>query len=241
VQGIAYQDEDILAFSTSSATWSTYFDGTDVGLSTVNVDAFELMGDGSILLSLNTTLSITGLGSVTNADIIRFTPTSLGDNTAGSFSWYFDGSDVGLTQSAENIDAISFAVDGRLLFSTTGNLGVTGVSAVDEDITAFTPTQLGATTAGTFAVYFDGSDVGLGNASTEDTDGLWVDLLTGKLYLSTEGAYAVTGISGDGADIFICTPGTLGAATTCTFGPGIFFDGTPFGLLNIDDMSIQFP
>ncbi len=241
VVGIVYQDEDILAYNTTSGTWSTYFDGTDVGLSSVNVDAFTLMSDGSILLSLNTSLSITGLGTVTNADIIRFTPTSLGDNTAGSFSWYFDGSDVGLTQAAENIDAISFAPDGRLLFSTSGSLGVTGVSALDEDITAFTPTQLGATTAGSFAVYFDGSDVGLATASTEDIDGLWVDPLTSKLYLSTEGAYAVTGISGDGADIFICTPGTLGATTTCTFGPGVFFDGTPFGFTNFDGVSVRFP
>jgi hypothetical protein len=241
VQGIAFQDEDILAYDTTSGTWSTYFDGTDVGLSSVNVDAFEVMSDGSILLSLNASLSITGLGAVTNADIIRFTPTSLGNNTAGSFSWYFDGSDVGLTQSAENIDAISFAPDGRLLFSTSGNLGVTGVSAVDEDITAFTPTQLGATTAGSFAVYFDGSDVGLATNNTEDIDGLWADPLTGKLYLSTEGAYAVMGISGDGADIFICTPGTLGATTSCTFGPGIFFDGTPFGFTNFDGVSVRFP
>ena len=147
------------------------------------------------------------MGTVTNADIIRFTPTALGDITAGSFSWYFDGSDVGLTQAAENIDAISFAPDGRLLFSTSGNLGVTGVSAVDEDITAFTPTQLGATTSGSFAWLFRWLRCWLSHSSTEDTDGLWVDPLTGKLYLSTEGAYAVTGVSGDGADIFICTPG----------------------------------
>ena len=241
VQGFAYQDEDILGYDTTSGTWTTYFDGTDVGLSSVNVDAFELMSDGSILLSLNASLSIAGLGTVTNADIIRFTPTSLGDITAGSFSWYFDGSDVGLTQAAENIDAISFAPDGRLLFSTSGNLGVTGVSAVDEDITAFTPTQLGATTSGSFTWYFDGSDVGLATNNTEDTDGLWADPLTGKLYLSTEGAYAVTGLSGDGADIFICTPGTLGATTSCTFGPGIFFDGTPFGFTNFDGVSVRFP
>ena len=62
VQGIAYQDEDILAYDTTSGTWTTYFDGTDVGLSSVNVDAFELMSDGSILLSLNASLSITGCG-----------------------------------------------------------------------------------------------------------------------------------------------------------------------------------
>jgi hypothetical protein len=83
--------------------------------------------------------------------------------------------------------------------------------------------------------------VGLANTNNEDTDGLWVDPLTAKLYLSTLGTFAVPGVSGDGADVFICTPGTLGATTTCTFGPGIFFDGTPFGFANFDGVSVRFP
>ena len=38
-----------------------------------------------------------------------------------------------------------------------------------------------------------------------------------KIYLTTLGVFNVTGLSGDGADIFICTPGSLGTTTACNF------------------------
>jgi hypothetical protein len=41
------------------------------------------------------------------------------------------------------------------------------------------------------------------------------------------GAFAVTGVSGDGADIFVCTPGSLGATTSCTFN--MYWDGSANG------------
>jgi hypothetical protein len=81
---------------------------------------------------------------------------------------------VGLTTSGENVDASAFAVDGRLLVSTTDNVKVTGASGADEDLLAFTPTQLGATTSGTWSLYFDGSDVDLSNTLDEDVNGVWV-------------------------------------------------------------------
>jgi hypothetical protein len=124
-----------------------------VGLSTVNVDAFELMSDGSILLSLNATLSINPLVSVTNADIIRFTPTSLGDTTAGTFSWYFDGSDVGLTQSAKI--STPFLLPPMAAVHRTSATGSHGVSAVDE-ISPPSRHQPGPPPRH-LAVYFDGS------------------------------------------------------------------------------------
>lgn len=229
VGGISFANEDILITNLATGDWSLYFDGSDVGLGGTDVNAFSLLTDGTILLSLNsTTYAVPGLGTVENRDIIRFLPTTLGTNTSGSFVWYFDGSDVGLANGGENIDVIAFAPDGRLLISTTGNFSVPGVSGGDEDIIAFTASQWGSTTAGTFAFYFDGSDVALNTTSSEDINGLWVDTANNQLYLSTVGAFAVPGVSGDGADIFICTPGTLGMTTTCTFT--LFWDGSLNGL-----------
>jgi hypothetical protein len=124
---------------------------------------------------------------------------------------------VGLTTSGEDIDAIDFAPDGRLLLSTVGSFSVSGASGADEDLVAFAATSLGATTTGSWSLYFDGSDVGLSNSSSEDVNGLWVDPSTGEIYLSTVGAYSANGASGSGADVFICTPGLLGATTSCSF------------------------
>jgi hypothetical protein len=225
--GVSFADEDILTFDRSSGVWSMFFDGSDVGVGGVDIDAVSLQGDGSILMSFDAAITLGSLGTVADADIVRFTPTSTGSTTAGAFSWYFDGSDVGLTNSSEDIDAIGFTPDGRLVISTEGAVAVTGVSGADEDLLVFTATQLGATTSGTWAMYFDGSDVGLSNTSSEDVNGAWIDPATGKIYLTTLGAFSVTGVSGDGADVFICTPSSLGPTTACTFA--MHWDGSANG------------
>jgi predicted outer membrane repeat protein len=214
--GVAFADEDILQLNRATGVWSMYFDGSDVGV-TSDVDAFALMSDGTILISLDADVTVGTLGTVDDSDILRFTPTSLGNTTAGTFTWYFDGSDVGLTTTAEDVDAIDFAPDGRLVISTLGSFGVTGVSGNDEDLLAFTATSLGATTSGTWALYFDGSDVGLNNATSEQINEIWIDPANNKIYLTTIGAFSVPGVTGDGGDVFICTPGTLGNTTTCTY------------------------
>jgi hypothetical protein len=191
------------------------------------VDAFALMPDGSLLISLDAAATISGLGSMDDSDIIRFIPTSTGATTAGTFQWYFDGSDVGLTTDAEDVDAIDFAPDGKLIISTLGSFSMTGASGNDEDLITFSPTLLGSTTSGTWSMYFDGSDVGLNTTSSEDITGVWIDPASNQLYLSTVGTFSVTGVSGDGADIFVCTPGSLGPMTSCTFS--MYWDGSTFG------------
>ena len=91
----------------------------------------------------------------------------------------------------------------------------------DEDIVSYD----GST--GTWSMYFDGSDVGLNTTSSEDITGVWIDPTNNQIYLSTIGTFSVTGVSGDGADIFICTPGSLGPTTSCTFS--MYWDGSTFG------------
>lgn len=235
--GVAFADEDLLSYN--AGVWSMVFDGSDVGV-TVDLNAFHFMTDGSILMSFDTAASIGSLGTVDDSDIVRFTPTSLGTNTAGSFAWYFDGSDVGLTTTAEDIDALDVLSDGRLVISTEGSFSVTGASGGDEDLVAFTPTSIGSSTsAGTWALHFDGSDVGLNTTNNEDVLAAWTDSASGAIYLSTLGTFSVTGVSGDGADIFLCAPGTLGSATTCTFS--MYWDGSANGFAGevVDGMSIQ--
>jgi C1A family cysteine protease len=235
--GIAFADEDLLIKDMGTGTWSLFIDGSDIGLANTDIDAFELLADGSILMSFDTDFAVTGFATVDDSDIVRFTPSSTGSTTAGTWSWYFDGSDVGLSTSDEDVDAFAILADGRLLFSTLGNVSVTGASGADEDLLVFTPTALGSTTTGTWAMYFDGSDVGLSSTSNEDVNGIWVDA-AGKIYLTTLGSFSVTGVSGDGSDIIICTPGSLGSTTTCTWI--MYWDGSVNGFVGevTDSLSI---
>lgn len=217
----AFADEDVLRYDESSGVWSLYFDGSDVGLGARDVDAFEILADGSILLSVDAAVTLPGTGAITDADIVLFTPTTTGATTAGSYTLYFDGSDVGLTTSGEDIDGLAFAPDGRLLVSVFTSAAVTGVAkALDEDLMAFAMTYQGATTAGTWSLYFDGSDVGL-TTTGEDVGGVWGDAATRELYLSTNGAFSVGAgagpVKGQGSDVFVCASGTFGEATSCVY------------------------
>jgi len=112
-----------------------------------------------VLISTVGDPSVTGITGAANEDILAFTPTSLGTNTSGTWSLYFDGSDVGLTDANEDIDALDVGPDGKIYLSTLGLFSVTGVSGDDEDVFVCTPTSLGSTTACTYSpiLYFDGS------------------------------------------------------------------------------------
>ncbi|MEZ4683889.1 MAG: hypothetical protein R2932_57735 [Caldilineaceae bacterium] len=108
--------------------------------------------------------------------------------------------------------------DGTLLISVSGSFSAGGLSGVDEDVFRFTPTSLGATTSGTWSFYFDGSSVAMNTSSTEDIAGLHSPTLNGPIYMTTPGAFSVAGVSGDGADIFLCQPSSLGQNnTSCVF------------------------
>lgn len=227
VGGVAYKDEDILSYDTSTNEWALFFDGSDVGITT-DVDAFAQLNDGSLLLSFEIETAVSGLGSVDDSDIVRFTPEFLGATTSGAFSWYFDGSDVELTTDSEDVDAFA-VVSGTLQISTLGDPSVTGLTGLrDEDLLTFTPSQLGENTSGSWSLYFDGSDVGLGETDEEDLQGTYIDPAAGAIYLSTKGLFSVPGLNGDGADIALCTPVTLGADTSCTYTA--FWDGSSHGL-----------
>ncbi len=210
--GVAFADEDIIGRSQATGAWSMVFDGSDVGVGGVDVDAFSLLDDGTLLMSFDAPVNIPGLRTVDDSDIVRFTPTSLGTNTAGSFSSYLVGSSVGLTTDAEDIDAIGFTPDKRLVVSTTGSFAVNGAAGNDEDLIV-------RNAVNTWALYFDGSDVGLNDATSEEINGVWIDSVSNALYLTTLGNFTVAGLSGAGADVFVCAPGTLGDTTTCTFAP----------------------
>jgi hypothetical protein len=223
-----------------------FFDASDVGIvedgNDQDLNDFQIVDADTILMTFDNPFTI-GSISVDPGDILQFDATSLGSTTAGTFSLYFDGGDVGLDDTVnEIIDALDILSDGRVLISTMGSFSVPGLTGNDEDLLSFTPTSLGDTTSGSWAMYFDGSlaALGLGN-SAEDVDALEL-AANGDIYLSTGDVFAVTGISGDDEDVFVCTPTyTGGAVSSCTYSATLFFDGSAYGLSANDVDAINLP
>jgi len=216
--GIRFADEDILAIDSVTGSWSMYFDGSDVGLKKHDVNAFHVLDNGDILMSFNKPFKAAGT-IYDDSDIAYFAATSLGTNTAGSFSMYLDGSDVQLTKGGEDIDAIAIAPNGDLVISTLGNAKVNpNIKVKDDDLLRLENGSFGDNTSGTWHFHFDGSDVGF-TKSVEDISAAWIDANTQAIHLSTLGNYSVnssgTNLSGDSDDVFICAPSSLGNSTQC--------------------------
>lgn len=232
--GVSMANEDVATFNGTS--FSLLFDGSDVGLGANRLSAFTRLSNNELLMSLVTAQTLPGLSeTATPSDIVKFTATALGGSTAGSFSFYFQGGDVDLGGTGEAIDSIEVLADGRLLVSTGGAASVSGVTAADEDLLAFTPTSLGTTTTGSWALYLDGSDIQLGS---EDIDGAAVDN-AGRVYLSVQDGFAVNGVAGDDEDVFVFDPTLLGSATAGSYEPTLFFDGSLHGLASYDLIGVD--
>ena len=120
----------------------------------------------------------------------------------------FDASDFGITA---DLHAFSFLADTSLLLVFDQEFDLPGAGTITPwDTVRFQPTEPGNYSQGTFALYFDGSDVGL------DTNGEKIDALhaqDGNLYLSTTGNFNVpqnnTTASGSDEDILAFFPETL--------------------------------
>ena len=134
-----------------------------------DIDAIAFVGN-SLTISTVGTINANGVSNGRDEDLFVFTGTT-GSNTSGSFSRYFDGSDVGLTAGSEDVDAATFTSGGNLLFSTVNDFSVTGLSGSDEDVVEFTGSY-GNTTAGSFAMRLDLTTLGI--SSNEDIGSLHI-------------------------------------------------------------------
>jgi hypothetical protein len=259
----AVRNEDIISFNSATGTFDFVFDGSDVGLGSATIDDFAILSTRptvQILMSFaepieqqNGNPALPGIpaayGAVDDSDIVLFTATSLGYNTAGTFSVYFDGSDVGLANNAEDVDAIEILPTGELVISTSGDFSVPGITVTSGNaaggrVLLKCAGTFGETTTCAWSVYFDGRDVGL-DVEAENADGLAVGP-NGDVYLSTSGNFNVplapTGnLAGQDEDIFVCRPVSLGDNTACIYLPAAFFDGTTLGLGANDVAAIELP
>ncbi len=232
--GVSFADDDIVVFDSATGTWAMTFDGSDVGVSNGDIDGFSVISEDPLVIDMTfgSVMTIPGVGSVDDSDIVRFTGVG-GPATSGTFALQLDGSDVGLTTSGEDIDAVA-AVDGDVVISTVGDVNVPGLTGRDEDALRFSPTSPAPNSAGTFAWLVDGSDVGM---ARDDFSGLSLDD-EGRLFGSALGRYTIDGFTGDGDDVFVFA-GTFGADTSGS--AVLLFDGDAhgFGGEQIDGVSVM--
>lgn len=210
-RGLAYSPGDILRYDNAVDAWSVYFDASDVGITKALSD-FVILGDGSLLLAFKARVKPLDQGGVAFTvdpqDVARFVPSQTGATTAGYFEPYFDGSDVTLSTSGEKIDALAVRPDGALLISTSGAAtvknGNQSIKAADEDLLAFTPTSLGATTAGAWQLAFDGST--LAGMAVEDVTSAWYDGATMTVYVTVMNSFNVKGVAGTSRTVLAVAP-----------------------------------
>ncbi|MEZ4679827.1 MAG: hypothetical protein R2932_36975 [Caldilineaceae bacterium] len=231
-------NDDIVSFD--GTNYGMLFDASDVLPNSVvngsSVNGFDVVDANTVLLSFSSPVNISGIsGTVDDSDIVRFTGT-LGSNTSGSFSMYFDGSDVSLTTAGEAINAFDVLADGSLVVSTVTGISAPGIagSTTGSDLFRCSGGTRGANTSCTWSWYFDGSDVqlgvgGFGSAVAELVNGAAV-ATNGDIYLTTLGAFDVGSVSGTNRDVFVCTAPTTGSSTACTYSPTLFFNGSAHGL-----------
>ncbi|HRO23163.1 MAG TPA: hypothetical protein PLR07_02565, partial [Promineifilum sp.] len=218
VDGITYDTNDILAYVPETDSWSIYFDGNDVGINS-NLNAFSLLDDGSILLSPAVRANLAEIGWAEPQDIVRFTPVALGQNTAGSFSFFLDGSDVGLLTSSEAVNGISFTPAGRLVITTLGNATIPGPGGQSfttggNAMLLFQANTLGTGTSGYWELYLDGNTFGLaGNRISAQ----WVDPDNGNVYFTPRSTVTIDSQTFQPSDIVRCEPLNGGPITGCTF------------------------
>ena len=122
---------------------------------------------------------------------------------------YFDGSDVGLSATAEKIDTLARRADGALLISTYGTASVTAagggtLKAQDEDLLAFQPSATGADTQGSWSLGLEGTNVP--GMKGEDLTGAWHDAASGHFYLTMTNDFVIGGVAGTAGAIITLTP-----------------------------------
>ena len=232
VGGVNFEKGDILAYDGRNEVWSLHFDASDVGI-TNSLNDFVLMPDGSILLAISGRTTLAGPSGSFKLqlwDVARFVPSGLGNDTAGSFEMYIDGSDVGLTKASEKIDALARQPNGTILISTYGAANVPNGSSVikaqDEDLLAFQPSSTGDNTQGVWSLAFDGSTItGMG---AEDVNAAWRDGNSGTHYLALSSNFNVGGVTGTPSSVLTIVPG--GAVTQFWNASDAGFTGPITGL-----------
>ncbi len=209
--GLAFGPHDVLRYD--GTTWSKFFDGSAAGLTPNgnakhNINALWIPdpNEEDVVMSFGQNARhVPGITpKVDGMDLVWY------DGDTNSFSLWFDGNDVDLTnKTQEKIDALHVLPGGgpclyNLLISTQGpgrvsNTGDPAIIFSGEDVLGFCATSLGDNTAGIWSLVLDGSSQGMPRNSTTS---LSVSDDGQTLYLTTRGTFNVDSATGGHSMIY---------------------------------------
>ena len=107
INNVVYRNHDVIGYNIQSRSWSMVIDGSDIGLSGTDILSVNALADGSFVFTINSITNIANLGWVDQGDILRFIPTSLGDDTTGRIEKLFDIDEL-TPKFWGSIDGLSF-------------------------------------------------------------------------------------------------------------------------------------
>ena len=174
--GVDFEDEDILYFEPyggyygleSSPSegrdygfgqWALFFDGSAVGLAGFDVNAFQILPDYSILMSVQGPGLVPGIGRLKIRILSGLFPIKckvFGFFTFGRFELFLRGSDFGFAVGAADIDAMTVLPDDELLINVSGYLFKTKFSAGNQDLVMIDPGS------NVLSLFYDGNANDLG-------------------------------------------------------------------------------
>jgi hypothetical protein len=165
-----FADEDVIQYR--GGAYRMILDGSDIGLRDFRIDALAMLSATEFVLSFTDGGRLPGVGRIDDSDLVLFTAKRLGESTAGTFSLYLDGSDIGLRPTDEDIDAVDVvaAEDGRvdLYLSTSGGFSAGGLAGGEEDVFVCRGAVTGPDTdCDGLERGLDGSAAGLGDAGVD--------------------------------------------------------------------------
>jgi hypothetical protein len=159
LDGSAYTERDIISYDGSN--FSKLFDGAAAGIPAgAWIDAATVLGDGSIVLSLDVTVELGG-ATYEDRDLIKY--------SASMFSMYFDGSSNSIPNGV-NLDAVCVNSSGDIFFSLDIPAEFGSLELADSDIVKWDQS--------TFSLYFDGDSSGIPEGANLDAFALKV--VTGR-------------------------------------------------------------
>ncbi|HLF26304.1 MAG TPA: IPT/TIG domain-containing protein [Anaerolineae bacterium] len=171
------QDEDIVRWN--GTAWSLYLNGTATGVGLgsggEDLDAFDILPNGDLIISVATGSDVPGVTGETTSDLLRCVPTQTGQVITGcTWSMYFDASDISLTTTNEDVDGV-----GVLTTATGVDIYLSTINSFSTSAPTFTGggddvwvcrnavTGTASSCPGGYIRYFDGSANGL---QTHDVD-----------------------------------------------------------------------
>ena len=129
--GLAFRDEDVVAYDPDTDTATMLLDGSTVFSANEDVDAVSLLANGNLVLSTQGSATLGGL-SFQRDDLVEY------DIATDTATLLFDGASA-FSNTNENIDAVSVLEDGSIVLSTTGSASLGGINFQRDDLVEYDP------------------------------------------------------------------------------------------------------